>query len=310
MTNTPEIDLADVRRRFARGENITQYLRGLLDRAANDAEIIEIAYDMQAGSYIEMVSKNPDFIRDYAKQLSENAQPHVRAEDRILDLGAGELTTLCGVVDAFDVRPAEVWATDISWSRLHMGRQYMAAKYPHLSGSLQLFVADFARLPLADNAVDVSLSAHALEPNGANLEPLLAEIFRITARTCVFFEPGYEFATPEGQARMEAHGYIRNMGETVEKLGGRLVSATPMQTYSNPLNPTACYVVEVPGARSARAADAPDFTVPGTNDALRNEASFLRSADHGLCFPVLDGIPLLRRNSAVLASAMDRVLDC
>jgi len=49
--------------------------------------------------------------------------------------------------------------------------------------------------------------------------------------------------------------------------------------------------------------DAPVYCVPGTDFKMENDGLFLSSKDTGLIFPILDGIPILRSNSAVLATA-------
>ena len=48
------LDLQEVKNIYNKGKNITQYLRKKLNQKNNTSEIIEIAYDLQAGSYIQM----------------------------------------------------------------------------------------------------------------------------------------------------------------------------------------------------------------------------------------------------------------
>ena len=44
---------------YAQGRNVTAVLRELSGEQNNTKEIIEIAYDLQGGSYIEMVGHRP-----------------------------------------------------------------------------------------------------------------------------------------------------------------------------------------------------------------------------------------------------------
>ena len=43
---------------YVKGENVTELLRNVTGSDYNDSEIIEIAYDLQAGTYIENIEKN------------------------------------------------------------------------------------------------------------------------------------------------------------------------------------------------------------------------------------------------------------
>ena len=48
-------DIIAVRQAYSRGENVTSLLRRQLGLEFNTEQIIEIAYDLQAGSYIEFL---------------------------------------------------------------------------------------------------------------------------------------------------------------------------------------------------------------------------------------------------------------
>ena len=168
--------------------------------------------------------------------------------------------------------------------------------------SLEIFVADIKEIPLHGKCIDVVTSSHALEPNGRNLVLLLKDLFRITKRKLILFEPSYELNSKEGKDRMDSLGYIKNIEAEVEKLGGKVTDIIPICEVSNPLNPTACYVIEPPTVKSVTL-DSPVYCVPGTDFKIENNGSFLLSKDTGLLFPILDGIPILRTNSAILAMA-------
>ena len=50
----PELDA--IRRVYANGENVTDYLKTKLNLDENTLEVIEMAYDLQAGSYINFLN--------------------------------------------------------------------------------------------------------------------------------------------------------------------------------------------------------------------------------------------------------------
>jgi SAM-dependent methyltransferase len=231
---TDELTLREIgKRAFQEGSNVAQTLREHLGIDRNTPEIIEIAYDLQAGTYVEEVERRPDFVRDYSAQLAQHLEPHLRAGDVLLDAGSGELTTLSHLVSALRVPLATVYATDISEPRLKAGRAYAGKHMKPVD--LRIIKAELSAIPLPDKSVDVVTTNHAIEPNGGREEEILGELKRIARRKLVLFEPYYEIASSEGQSRMAGHGYIRGL---------QADSITPLELVANPLNPTACFVID------------------------------------------------------------------
>ncbi len=297
------LDIAEAKEAYKRGENITQYLRNKFNEPENTSEIIEIAYDLQAGSYIRGVESNREQAHLYANELGGILSKHIRNGETLLDVGTGELTTLTLALNQVDVELSSVLAFDISWSRLKKGMNFHLNNNKKLNINVDTFIADAKEIPLHEKCIDIVTSSHALEPNGKNLSTLLKELFRITKRKLVLFEPSYELNSNEGKERMDSLGYIKGVEEEVTKLGGRVTEINPIVNAGNPLNPTACYVIEPPSTFSNIALNKPVFCVPGTNFTLKDSGGFLASEDTGLLFPVLENIPVLRSKSAILATA-------
>ena len=295
------IDVLEAKSIYQKGENVTQYLRTKFGSEDNTSQIIEIAYDLQAGSYIDDVESNRDKAERYATELSEILTEHLESGDSILDVGTGEITTLTLVLNEVGIELSDILALDISWSRLSVGmnfhRENRKIKLP-----LKPFVADIKEIPLHEKCVDVVTSSHALEPNGKNLETLFRELFRVTKKKLVLFEPSYELNSEEGKVRMDRLGYIKDIEGMVSKLGGKVLDVIPIQNIGNPLNPTACYIIEPP-IQSIKHLDAVTFCVPGTNFKLEADGQYLFSKDTGLVFPILDEIAVLKTTSAILATS-------
>jgi SAM-dependent methyltransferase len=295
------IDVLEAKSIYQKGENVTQYLRTKFGSEDNTSQIIEIAYDLQAGSYIDYVKSNPDKAERYATELGEILTKHLESGDSILDVGTGEITTLTLVLNEVGIELSDILALDISWSRLSVGmnfhRENRKIKLP-----LKPFVADIKEIPLHEKCVDVVTSSHALEPNGKNLETLFRELFRVTKKKLVLFEPSYELNSEEGKVRMDRLGYIKDIEGMVSKLGGKVLDVIPIQNIGNPLNPTACYIIEPP-IQSVKHLDAVTFCVPGTNFKLEADGQYLFSKDTGLVFPILDEIAVLKTTSAILATS-------
>lgn len=237
--------ILEARMQYRMGGNITQYLREKSGNQVNTAEIIEIAYDLQSGSYIEFFKCNRQRVEEYAKELGGLLSTHLEDGDSILDVGTGEMTTISLVLNNLDIDLSHVFAFDISWSRLSLGKKFLKENSSN-KGIIQPFVADITEIPMNSSCVDVVTSSHALEPNGKNIDVLLAELFRITKKKLVLFEPSYELNSEDGRDRMDTLGYIKDIEGVVVRLGGRVLDVIPICNVINPLNPTACYVIEPP----------------------------------------------------------------
>ncbi len=298
---------AQARKAYAEGRNVSQMLREQNNISCNTPEVIEMAYDLQAGSYIKNAEQNRDALLAYIDEMAEIINRHVAGNYSLLDIGTGELTTLGLLTPRLGVRPTDIYAFDISWSRLHKGvgfaREVMGDDYQLLTP----FVADIAQIPLRDKSISVTISSHALEPNGGSLATLMQELFRVTADTLILFEPCYEINSDEGKARMERLGYIKDLSRTVEALGGTVVEEIRIQAVSNPLNPTVGFVI-TPAKRAPNhrqyAEPMQRLAVPGTDFALQKKHGVYFSEDTGFCFFELKAIPILTSSSALLASAL------
>jgi hypothetical protein len=286
---------------YSEGRNVMQTLREMLGEKANTSQIIEIAYDLQAGSYIDHVRANRDFWRGYTAELAAALRDHIAPGDRVLEAGTGEMTTLVGVANAGYDGVLRHYAMDISWSRIVKGRAFVRSEMRRdLAANLSSFVADLLRLPLLDQSMDVVWTSHALEPNVGRERLALAELFRVARKRVVLFEPSYEDNSDAGRARMDALGYIRGLPEAIAELGGRLEEKRPISTISNPLNPTYAYIVTPPKRPSPRSEG--EWACPATRlpmarfgDCYWSEASFL-------AYPIIGGVPVLREESAIYAT--------
>jgi len=302
-------DVLGARRAYSEGRNVTEFLRKQLGVIENTPAIIEAAYDLQAGSYIEQTEKNRPYAMRYAAELAGLLDQQLAPGDSLLDIGTGEITTLSLVAQHLAVRPSQLYAFDISHSRIFQGLKFARDNLP-LWAKLTAFVGDIGEIPLLDKSVGVTTSSHALEPNGGNLEPLMRELFRVTRRRLVLFEPCYEINSQEGQQRMDRLGYIKDLPGVVQRLGGRLIGQHPVVNVGNPLNPTVCFVIEPPADQhGGPASSSTPFAVPGTNLPLVRSEDFYLSEETGLCFPVLRSVPVLKSSAAILATTVATAKD-
>lgn len=298
-------DIKEAKKAYAEGKNVTELLRAQKNTNINTSEIIETAYDLQAGTYIEHVTKNPKQASLYTNELAQILDNHIKSGDTLLDIGTGELTTLSLLMSALINKPSEVYALDISWSRIYKGIDFAKNKMGEEYQRVTPFVSDISEIPLLDKSINLTTSSHALEPNGGKLKELLMELFRVTIDKLVLFEPCYEINSKEGKERMDKLGYIKNVDGVVKDLGGELVEKVTIKNTSNPLNPTACFIIKPPamGAQPLQERNS-IFSVPGTNIPLKKIEDFYYSNETGLCYPTLKNIPILKSNCSILATSL------
>lgn len=295
-------DLQSAKAIYERGDNVTSFLKECFGLDNNSPEIIEIAYDLQAGSYIDSVNRNREHWRKYTSEISDIISKHYSEGDTVLDVGTGEMTTLAGVAASCYSGLGDYFACDISWSRLQKGRQFLQAELgSSLSSKFQPIVADLFSLPFSDNSIDIVWTSHALEPNGGREKEAFGELLRVTRKKLIVFEPYYEKNSPEGKLRMERLGYVREIPKAVEDAGAKCDEIIPISNVSNPLNPTYAFVIS-PQAQKKNQTEL--WACPATRLPMEKLQDCYWSDRSLLAYPIIGGIPILRPEAAVLASSM------
>jgi SAM-dependent methyltransferase len=295
------LNINELRQAYARGENIAKLLSDKNPELKRQ-EVIEVAYDIQSGSYTKGALANPERLKRYGREIHELSKNFIFEHDLILDCGAGELTTLSALSEHLPEH-SRLLACDISLSRLHVGRRFAErAMRGDLAVALELFVADMGSMPLADRSVDVVFTSHALEPNHGRELTLLKELLRIARRHLILFEPSWEHASEAVQARMEEHAYVRDLPRHIEGAGGSLVSVKPLPHPLNPMNPTYCYIVEVANQANRQESADHHFQCPRSGFPLQKRSNYWWSMEGGWAYPEIEGISCLRTKHAVLMS--------
>jgi len=154
--------LRGMKQAYENNENCMEYARHAHGFANNLAVATEISYDLQSGSYIEYALAEEGITQEWCSHLAALVAPYLPPNGTILEVGAGEATTLAGVLAALPARPSQAAGFDISWSRCAHGRQWLKT----MNQQADLVVADLFHIPFADNSVDVVYTSHSLEPNG------------------------------------------------------------------------------------------------------------------------------------------------
>lgn len=90
--------IVGMREAYFSGENAMAWARQHLGQADNNATAIEIAYDLQAGTYVDRARSNPIATQHWAIQLVGILSTYVASNCTMLEIGCGEATTLNAVV--------------------------------------------------------------------------------------------------------------------------------------------------------------------------------------------------------------------
>ena len=101
---------------------------------------------------------------------------------------------------------------------------------------------------------------------------------------------------------MSAHGYVRGLKETAEKLEVTVRDYRLLDYCGNPLNPSGLVLIEKSDGILTESAEV-KWRCPLTHSMLLNNSTGFFSPETGILYPVLSGIPLLRSSHSVVASA-------
>lgn len=288
--------LQKIKEIYQSGGNIIQYLKDLDGREFNSIEDILISYDFQSGSYLRDCAKKPEFIRDYCCALADIINTY-GSFSSIMEAGIGEGTLLGPLLNYVHI-PHEKFGFDISWSRLKFAQGFLQDIN---CKEVKLFTANLFEIPLKDNSIDIVFTSHAIEPNGGREKEALEELYRVTGKYLILLEPAYEFASEEGREKMKKHGYITNLYSTAVDLGYRILEHRLFDYSYNPLNPTGLMVIEkIPPCNDSQFAS---LVCPVTKTELREYyKSVLFSTESLLAYPVIQNIPCLLKENAIIAT--------
>lgn len=287
-----------IREIYSEGGNIIQYLREVSQQSSNSIEDILISYDFQAGTYIDYYKNNKTLKDSYNQNLAKIINS-LGTFNSILEVGVGEATTLGLLLQLLDKLPEKSYGYDISWSRIRYGNAFL--QYLGLENTL-LFTGDIFATPIQDNAIDVVYTSHSIEPNGGREVEALEELYRITRQYLVLLEPASEFASPEAQERMKRHGYVQNLYQVASQLGYKIIEHRPFDTILNPLNPTGVLVI---AKKSEADIIETPLACPITKTPLQKYSSSYFSSSSLLAYPIIENIPCLLPQNAIVATQFE-----
>lgn len=119
---------------YERGENIMRLFREAESSEVNSLNGILAAYDLQAGSYVRLLSDpiHARFAQAYCAAIASILDR--LSPVSVMEAGVGEATTLVNTLHQMRHRPPHALGFDISWSRVAVGREFAEAN--HANGAV------------------------------------------------------------------------------------------------------------------------------------------------------------------------------
>lgn len=279
---------------YKNGKNISYEMKKEYQEENNTKEIIEMSYDLQAGSYIAGM-KNKDYKKHkdaYSKELSKIIKKFDKVKT-VLEVGVGEGTTLSGVIQNLQ-KKIIFYGFDISLSRLFYAKEWLRS----LSLKNYFFcTGDLVNIPFLDNSIDVVYTSHSIEPNGGQEKEILQELFRVTNKYLILLEPAYELTNDDNRKRMDYHGYCKNLLGISESLGYEIVRHEIFEYSANELNPTAITVIK---KNSNKKSKKNPFACPLTKSKLEKHKDGYYCDESLSIYPIIDNIACLRLENKIL----------
>ena len=295
---TRRYDVGLIRQLYQSGVNISEWVRN--DEGSSDSSLTAIlySYDAQAGSYIDALKQSN--VASLKIQIGEKLASILDdlSPETLLDAGVGEATTLAPVVRAMRRRPPSIWGVDLSLSRLLFASQHLSKN--GIAG-VQLFTGSLDNLPMSTGSMDVVLTVHAIEPNRGRGKQILSELLRVAKRYLVMIEPSFELGNDATKSRIERHRYVKGIPDVLEELGANVVKYERWGIDVNRSNEAALIVVQLSESKPG-----PEHILvsPVSGRPLQKLRDCLFCPDDGHAFPVVQDIPCLFVENAILASKL------
>ncbi len=292
--------ISRIKELYENNGNIMKYLREFENRNYNSSEDIMISYDFQTGTYNKHYMDNRELYHQYHSEISKYINYYISKlsskKYKILEAGVGEGTTFGPVVGQLDVQPECSYGFDISWSRVKECERFLDML--RFCGKKYIFLGDIFSMPFRDNSIEIVYTVHALEPNGGKEKELLEELYRVTGKYLILFEPSYEFGDMEQKRRMEYHGYVKDLSGKARELGYNIIEHRLLETSLNEKNVTALLVI----CKDTDMEKGDALCDPLTKgDLILGKSSYF-ALESLLAYPIVEGVPCLNIENGILAT--------
>ena len=272
---------------FEENKNVTQVL---VANGASKSTSIEIAYELQAGEYTNnfnesQLKRNLEIHKIINKYVSS---PEVNS---VAVLGVGEAKNWIG----YEGKIEQFYGLELSYSRLRYARDNLLK----LSGitTINLLKGDATQKVFQKNAVDLSITLHAIEPNGNDQGTLMLEnAIECSSKYVLLFEPDFSTAPKEMKERMLMHDYVQNIDENLSRMDSVILKERfIMDIQETDNNLTTCWVIEKKIKNDANN----KFVCPFSGCQLKEYPNFMYSPETGLAYPRVGNFRCINKTDAI-----------
>ena len=288
-------EIKKIRNLYYNDKNISQYLRKKRHESKNSIDTILYSYDLQGGR--DYARRNDKLISENNRKVSELISKKISqlGAKSFLEVGTGEGLILGLINSEKNRNTTKIFGLDLSLSRLLFAKRYLKEK----KRNANLFCANMTNIPLPDNSIDIVCTVMSIEPNHGREKEILSELFRITRRYLMLIEPTYELGSKQTRAHIIKHGYVRGLPIHISKLGHKILTHEYLG-LSHPDNENSLIIARKKNVLPMT--DVIHFVSPISNKMLRKSKNYFYCKEDGYVYPIINGIPCLVRENAILAS--------
>lgn len=282
---------------YKKGENIVQ---ALLEAGASKSDSIEIAYELQAGSYTS------DFYRSKSRKMRRNKTLHAIIK-KYCSLSEVSSIGVFGVGEAvnwieFDGYIDDFYGVELSYSRL----VYADNNLSKLEGvgAYTLIKGDASEVIFNENSFDISMTLHSIEPNGNEQgAKMLRNVVSSSSKYILLFEPDYSTAPESMKKRMRENDYVCNISDEIKKIESiKIIDKYNLDVVENSDNLTTCWVIEKINKSSSKKKK---MICPFSHDELIDYENIKYSQASGLAYPVINNFIFLNKDDAIFIGRND-----
>ena len=274
---------------------------------------VEQKYDLISGSYIDAKCQNAGGVKHFGyvdgriekitsvekneRLLEEYARIFSRFHfNTVLEVGAGELTTLTPLADSFG-RDVEWHAMDLSLNRVYHGKRAFLE-----SGGRPVHVckANAVALPYPDGYFDLVYTSHCLEHVPYDFKNAIDEMCRVSRESIVLFEPSYELGTISQRIRMKAQDYVKGIPQYIRSMENVAMTDCFLLKNGALFNRGACHILHVKKPPEINKAISEfHHTCPQCKFRLQAHEGYLECEKCHHVYYIFNGIPVLDKKHAL-----------
>ncbi len=216
----------------------------------------------------------------------------------ILEVGAGELTTIVPLVERLKSAGVVGHACELSWSRLHVGQAFFSERGYTLES---LASGSVLELPYADSSFDCVLVHYCLEELSGYQEAALKELMRVSRRYVIAIEASYELGNKHQRRKLYSRQWNLELMPAIRRNKWKLIEHSLVPFCNDAYHHGAIHLLEKDAKSSSGFANH-EVRCPRCKGELVNDDSFLFCGSCSLLYPVVKGIPIVLSGNAIVAS--------